>query len=47
MWRGGNARRRAKKMRAIYLIMSRFRRYKLRTYISKIIEKFRYTDAAY
>ncbi|WAQ94639.1 MYO1D-like protein [Mya arenaria] len=40
-WRGGNARRKAKKMRAIYFIMSRFRRYKMRSYIKQIVEKFR------
>nr|XP_022305174.1 unconventional myosin-Id-like isoform X4 [Crassostrea virginica] len=41
MWRGGNARRKAKKMRAIYLIMARFRKYKIRKYIRTVGEKFR------
>ncbi|KAL5007010.1 hypothetical protein ScPMuIL_015816, partial [Solemya velum] len=40
-WRGGCARMRVKKMRAIYLIMTRFRRYKLRSYILNIVELFR------
>jgi myosin-1 len=42
MWRGGNARRRAKKMRAIYLIMNRFKKYKMRQYILNVVEKFRF-----
>lgn len=41
MWRGGNARRRAKKMRAIYLIMNRFKKYKIRQYIKNLVDKFR------
>ncbi|XP_048754348.1 unconventional myosin-Id-like isoform X2 [Ostrea edulis] len=41
MWRGANARRRAKKMRAIYLIMNRFKKYKMRQYILNVVEKFR------
>ena len=31
-----------KKMKAIYFIMSRFRRYKLRSYIKQIVGLFRY-----
>ncbi|XP_063421774.1 unconventional myosin-Id-like isoform X2 [Mytilus trossulus] len=41
MWRGGLARRRAKFMKAIYLIMNKFRKYKLRQYILSLVEKFR------
>ncbi|XP_013401655.1 unconventional myosin-Id [Lingula anatina] len=40
-WRGGTARLRAKRMRAIYKIMARFRRYKLRNYILKLVNTFR------
>ncbi|XP_076094542.1 unconventional myosin-Id-like isoform X1 [Mytilus galloprovincialis] len=41
MWRGGLARRRAKFMKAIYFIMNKFRKYKLRQYILNLVEKFR------
>ncbi|XP_067649162.1 unconventional myosin-Id-like [Haliotis asinina] len=40
-WRGGLARSRVKKMRAIYLIMGRFRKYKMRSYIMSLVERFR------
>ncbi|KAK3104099.1 hypothetical protein FSP39_024410 [Pinctada imbricata] len=41
MWRGGNARRKAKFMRAIYLIMARFRKYKMRQYVLKVVNSFK------
>ena len=41
MTRGALARKRAKQMRAIYLIMLRFKRYKMRSYILSIIDRFR------
>lgn len=41
MWRGANARKKAKFMRAIYLIMSRFRKYKMRRYVNSCVERFR------
>ncbi|KHN82014.1 Unconventional myosin-Id [Toxocara canis] len=40
MWRAKLARTRYRQMRAIYLIMNRFRRYKLRSYIVEVIECF-------
>ncbi|KAK3589621.1 hypothetical protein CHS0354_043081 [Potamilus streckersoni] len=40
-WRGGLARRRAKQMRAIYLIMAKFKRYKMRSYILNLVQLFR------
>ncbi|XP_046369671.2 unconventional myosin-Id-like [Haliotis rufescens] len=40
-WRGGMARSRVKKMRAIYLIMGRYRKYKMRSYIMSLVERFR------
>ncbi|XP_070211520.1 unconventional myosin-Id-like [Littorina saxatilis] len=41
MTRGALARKRAKRMRAIYLIMNRFKRYKMRCYILSVVERFR------
>ena len=41
MSRGALARKRAKQMRAIYLIMKRFKRYKMRCYILSILDRFR------
>ncbi|XP_076437285.1 unconventional myosin-Id-like [Babylonia areolata] len=41
MARGALARKRAKYMRAIYLIMQRFKRYKMRCYILSIVDRFR------
>ncbi|VDK51705.1 unnamed protein product [Anisakis simplex] len=40
MWRAKLARERVKRMRAIYLIMNRFRRYKLRSYIVELVACF-------
>ncbi|XP_041366127.1 unconventional myosin-Id-like [Gigantopelta aegis] len=39
--RGGLARLRVKKMRAMYLIMDHYRKYKLRTYILKLVDIFK------
>ena len=41
MTRGALARKRAKQMRAIYMIMLRFKRYKMRSYILSIVDRFR------
>jgi myosin-1 len=41
MARGGLARRRCKQMRAIYLIMQRFKRYKMRCYVQSVQDRFR------
>ena len=40
MARGGMARMRAKRMRAVYLIMTRYKRYKLRSYITSLVRRF-------
>ena len=39
--RGGLARMRVKKMRAMYLIMDHYRKYKLRAYILKLVDIFK------
>jgi len=41
MWRGANARRRVKRMRAIRTIMAAFSRYKLRAYMDRIRTAFK------
>ncbi|XP_077866733.1 unconventional myosin-Id-like [Saccoglossus kowalevskii] len=41
LWRGTVARRRVRQMRAVYLIMNRYRRYKARSFMSQVIETFR------
>ncbi|KAL3832417.1 hypothetical protein ACJMK2_024062 [Sinanodonta woodiana] len=41
LWRGGLARRKARQMRAIYLIMAKFKRYKMRSYIVSLVQLFR------
>ncbi|XP_050418381.2 unconventional myosin-Id isoform X2 [Patella vulgata] len=40
-WRGGLGRMKAKKMRAIYIIMARYRRYKMRRYVLKCVDLFK------
>lgn len=40
MTRGALARKRARYMRAIYLIMAHYKRYKMRTYIKSIVKLF-------
>jgi len=40
MWRGALARIRYKKMSAIYRIMNAYRKYKLRSYVWKLVELF-------
>eukprot|EP00058_Branchiostoma_floridae_P001325 XP_002586813.1 hypothetical protein BRAFLDRAFT_105565 [Branchiostoma floridae] len=40
MWRGGLARMRARRMRAIYAIMGRYRVYKMRSFLVDLLDRF-------
>jgi hypothetical protein len=42
MTRATLARRRYKRMKAVYTIMNRYRRYKLRSYMINLIDTFRF-----
>lgn len=44
MTRGTLARRRYKRLKAVYTIMNRYRRYKLRSYMINLIDTFRFVN---